>query len=189
MVTCTNVFWATVDWKVSPGLSSFAASRLCHSPIARNNFLQRLIGGWGGHVQYWRIDHMWESLPLIALIFLKGRWDMRRLSLCCSIGLGGVFDPRSHTRYPPYELVNRSWYVSFCWAWYQEKRGPCRSIPDEKSQDNYCAWRGSFICISNWVPAMPGTHVRDPESPPPYQFLFSAKFSIYRLVLSRWFCL
>jgi hypothetical protein len=56
---------------------------------------------------------------------------MRRLSLCCSICLGVVFDPRSHTRY---ELMSRNWYMSFCWTWYQEKRGPCRSIPDKKSK-------------------------------------------------------
>jgi hypothetical protein len=42
-------------------------------------------------------------------------------SLCCYIGLGVVFDPRSHTRYPPYELMSRNWYVCFCWTWYQEK--------------------------------------------------------------------
>jgi hypothetical protein len=59
---------------------------------------------------------------------------MRRLSLCCSIGLGVVFDTRSHTRYPPYELMSRNWYVTFCWTWYQEKRGPRRSISDEKSK-------------------------------------------------------
>jgi hypothetical protein len=55
-------------------------------------------------------------------------------SLYCSIGFGVVFDPRSHTRYPPYELMSHNWYVSLCWTWYQEKRGTCRSIPDEKSK-------------------------------------------------------
>jgi hypothetical protein len=54
--------------------------------------------------------------------------------LCCSIGLGVVFDPRSRTHYPPYELMSRNWYVPFCCTWYQEKRWPCRSIPDEKSK-------------------------------------------------------
>jgi hypothetical protein len=77
---------------------------------------------------------MWGSLSLIAPILSEGWWDMCRLSLCCSIGLGVVFDPRSHTRYPPYELMSRNWYVSFYWTWYQEKRGPCRSIPDGKSK-------------------------------------------------------
>jgi hypothetical protein len=60
--------------------------------------------------------------------------SLYRLSLCCSIGLCVVFDPRSHTRYPPYELMSHNRYVCFCWTWYQEKRGPCRSIPDEKSK-------------------------------------------------------
>jgi hypothetical protein len=77
---------------------------------------------------------MWGVPLLIAPILLEGWWDMRRLSLCCSIGLGVVFDPRSHTRHPPYELMSRNWYVSFCWSWYQEKRGPWRSISDEKSK-------------------------------------------------------
>jgi hypothetical protein len=45
MITCTNAFSATVDWIGSPGLSSFAASRSSHSPIAGDNFLQRLVGG------------------------------------------------------------------------------------------------------------------------------------------------
>jgi hypothetical protein len=45
MITCTNAFSAKVNWIGSPGLSSFAASRSCHSSIAENNFLQRLVGG------------------------------------------------------------------------------------------------------------------------------------------------
>jgi hypothetical protein len=55
-------------------------------------------------------------------------------SLYCSIGLGVVYDPRSHTRYSPYELMSRNWHACFCWTWYQERRGPCRSIPDENSK-------------------------------------------------------
>jgi hypothetical protein len=77
---------------------------------------------------------MWETLPLIAPILLEGWWGMHCLSLCCSVGLGVVFDPRSHTCYPPYELMSRNWYVPFCCTWYQERRGPCRSIRDEKSK-------------------------------------------------------
>jgi hypothetical protein len=34
MITCTNAFSATVGWIGSPGLTSFASSRSCHSPIA-----------------------------------------------------------------------------------------------------------------------------------------------------------
>jgi hypothetical protein len=77
---------------------------------------------------------MWGSLPLMVPILLEGWWDMRLLSLCCSIGLGVQFDLRSHTRYPPYELMSRNCYVCFCWTWYQEKRRPYRLIPDEKSK-------------------------------------------------------
>jgi hypothetical protein len=129
---------------------------------------------------------MWGSLPLIAPNFLEGWWDMRRLSLCCSIVLDVVFDPRSHTHYPPYELMNRNWYVSFCWAWYQEKSGPCRSIPDEKSKT--IPVPGGAVLSSFRIEShlCPGLKLRDSESPSPYQFLLYAWFSIHRLVLFRW---
>jgi hypothetical protein len=134
MITRTNAFSATVGWIGSPGQSSFAASRSCHSPIAGNNFLQRLVGGLRAASARKKNRQYVGETAIIAPILLEGWWDMRRLSLCCSISLGVVFEPRSHTRYPPYELMSRNWYVSFCWTWYQRKRESCRSIPDEKSK-------------------------------------------------------
>jgi hypothetical protein len=77
---------------------------------------------------------MWRSQSLIALILLKVWWDMRRLMLCCSIGLGSyLVHVRTHV------TRHTSWWAAidtclFCWTWYQKKRGPCPSIPDEKSK-------------------------------------------------------
>jgi hypothetical protein len=149
--TCTNAFSATVGWIGSPGLSCFAASRSSHSPIAGNNFLQRLVGLLGRHVQDKRIDHLRGDLPLIAPILLEGWGDMRRLLLCCSIGLGVVFDPCSHTRYPPYELRSRNWYVSFCWT-FRRREGLADRFPMRRVRPFLCL-AGRFYLHSELSPS------------------------------------
>jgi hypothetical protein len=95
---------------------------------------------------------------------LEGCWSMRRLSLCCSIGLDVVFDPYSHTL----PAIRADEPQLICVFLLDLIPGEERALPIDsrwEKLNHSCAWRGRFIFISNWVPAMPGTQVRDSESP------------------------
>jgi hypothetical protein len=148
--------------------------------VDRREQLLAEAGRWfkGGTCKIKKMDYWWGILPLITSFLLEGWCDMGRSSLCCSIGLGVVFDPCSHTRYPSYELMSRNWYVSFCWTWYQEKRGPCRSIPNEKNKT--IPVPGGVVYL--YLKLSPSYAS---ENLPPQKSLLSAKFRIHLCCISQ----